>query len=401
MGRLLHVIRRDTSSWAHNSSRLLAGAAVLATAGSVFVPAALSSGGAAAAGGNSFAQTNLVASSGSFSPSLVDPNLTNAWGIALGPKTPIWISDNDSGVATVYGGGINGSPVSLDLTVPVPDGGGPTGQVFNSTLALKPPQQAFPVGGSSGGPADFIVSTEAVGAQGPAGEIQAWNGQAAFVTEDSPTGGPGGMTKPGALFFGLAVTPRSSMGPLLYAADGTNQSIDVFDRNFAPVDTTGMFTDPGLPTNFTPYNVQVLNGKVFVAYAELNKHFTNITAGAGKGVVDVYSLDGALLHHLVTNGKGSPLDEPWGLALAPKGFGTFAGKLLVGNLGNGEINAFNPTSGAFLGTLDNPKGKAIRISGLWGLSVGNATFGGSRSLVFTAGPKGYRAGLLGILNPTS
>jgi uncharacterized protein (TIGR03118 family) len=378
--------------------RFLVGAAALLTAGSVLVPVILSSASAEAAPPNTFVQTNLVASKASFHPSLVDPNLTNAWGIALGKSTPIWISDNDSDVATVYSGGVAGSPVSLDLTVPVP-GGDPTGQVFNPTLAMKPSKQAFPVGGSGGAPAAFIVDTEAVGQQGPAGEIEAWNqSQSAFVVEDGPMGGPGGTTEPGALFFGLAVTPRSSHGPLLYAADGTNQSLDVFDRNFAPIDTTGMFTDPALG-NYTPYNVQVLNGKVYVAYAQLNKHHTNIVAGAGKGIVDVYSVNGRLLHHLISNGTGSALNEPWGLAMAPKGFGPFAGKLLVGNLGNGKINAFNPSTGAPVGTLDNLHGKAIRIPGLWGLSEGNAVFGGSNSLVFTAGPRGYGAGLLGVINP--
>lgn len=398
--RRTHRVGVPAGARRRSHSRSLVGVTALGLVAALFVPVVLSTGGADAAAANSFTRTNLVASGGGFSPSLVDPNLTNAWGIAMGKNTPIWISDNDSGVATVYSGGVAGSPVSLDLTVPVP-GGAPTGQVFNPTLTMAPPQQAFPVGGAGGAPAAFIVANEAFGQQGPAAEIEAWNqDQSAFVVEDSPTGGPGGTTKPGSLFFGLAVTATSSQGPLLYAADGTNQSIDVFDGNFAPVDTTGMFTDPSLG-NYAPYNVQVLNGKVYVAYAQLNHRHTNIVAGPGKGVVDVYSTDGTLLHHLISNGAGSALDEPWGLAIAPAGFGPFAGDLLVGNLGNGKINAFNPRTGRFLGTLDNQNGVPVQIPGLWGLSVGNKVFGGSHSLVFTAGPRGYRAGVLGVLNPSS
>jgi uncharacterized protein (TIGR03118 family) len=116
-------------------------------------------------------------------------------------------------------------------------------------------------------------------------------------------------------------------------------------------------------------------------------------------VVDVYSVHGKLLHHLISNGPGSPLDEPWGLAIAPPGFGPFAGDLLVGNLGNGWINAFDPMTGKFQGVLDNSSGYPITIHGLWGLMVGNSAFGGTRSLVFSAGPSSYNNGSVGVINP--
>ena len=132
-----------------------------------------------------FKQTNLIANKASFGAKLVDKNLTNAWGLAAGPGTPIWVSDNNSGLATVYSGGINGGAVSLDLTVPVP-GGNPTGQVFN------PDSSAFPVGGRTGMPADFIVDSDSVGRAQSPGEIAAWNGGASFVVEDSVKGGAGG-----------------------------------------------------------------------------------------------------------------------------------------------------------------------------------------------------------------
>jgi uncharacterized protein (TIGR03118 family) len=124
-----------------------------------------------------------------------------------------------------------------------------------------------------------------------------------------------------------------------------------------------------------------------------------VVPGAGLGIVDVYSVDGVLLHHLVSNGSGSPLNEPWGMAIAPAGFGPFAGDLLVGNLSNGWIHAFNPTTGQFLGTLDNASGYPLTIHGLWGLRVGNSAFGSPSSLVFSAGPSNYNNGSVGVINP--
>jgi uncharacterized protein (TIGR03118 family) len=346
-----------------------------------------------AAPANDFVQTNLVASSASFGAKLVDPNLTNAWGLAASPTSPIWVSDNNSGDATVYSGGINGSAVSLDLTVPVP-GGNPSGQVAN-------PTKHFLVGGSTGSPADFIVDTDSIGSTQSPGEIAAWNGGSSFVVEDSPTGGPGGTTPAGAVFKGLAISAAPTGGAELFAADVANARVDVFNNKFAPLSTPNEFVDPAIPAGYAPFNVQVLQGDVYVTYGKQNKAHTNVTAGAGLGYVDVYSANGILLKHLVSGGSGSPLDEPWGLAIAPKGFGPFAGKLLVGNLGNGWINVFDPTTGKYLGALENAKGNPIAISGLWSLRVGNSAFGGTDALIFSAGPKGYSEGLLGTLTPGS
>ncbi|MGO9341046.1 MAG: TIGR03118 family protein [Acidimicrobiales bacterium] len=348
---------------------------------------------ASAAPANSFTQTNLVSNTSSAGASLVDPHLKNAWGLAAGSSTPIWVSDNNSGKATVYSGGIDGSVVSLELTVKVP-GGNPTGQVYNPTTS-------FLVGGPSGSPAAFIVSSDSIGSMQSPGEIAAWNGGSKFVVEDSPTGGAGGTTPAGAVFKGIAISATSKSGPMLYAADVANGTIDMFNGSFQSVSSAGEFVDPSLPAGYVPFNIQNLGGKLYVTYGKQNKAKTNVKPGAGFGVVDVYNVNGKLLHHLVSNGPSSPLDEPWGLAIAPSGFGPFAGDLLVGNLGNGWINAFNPTTGAFLGTLDGTNGYPITIDGLWGLMVGNSSFGGSSSLVFSAGPSGYNDGLLGVLNPSS
>jgi uncharacterized protein (TIGR03118 family) len=346
---------------------------------------------AATAAANSFKQTNLVASNASFGAKLTDPNLVNAWGLATGPGSPLWVADNNTGKASVYSGGVKGSAVSLDLTVPVP-GGNPTGQVFN-------PSTSFPVGSSTGSPALFIVATDSIGTTQSPGEIAAWNGGAKFVVEDRPAGGPGGKTAAGAVFKGLALATTPTAGPELFATDVHNATVAVFDHNFAPVSTPAEFKDPMIPAGYAPFGIQNLGGKIYVSYGKQNAKKTDVVPGAGFGFVDVYNVNGKLLHHLVSGGAGSPLDEPWGLAIAPKGFGTFAGDLLVGNLGNGWINAFNPATGQFLGALYGTNGTPIAIDGLWGLRPGSSAFGGAGSLVFSAGPASYAKGLVGILTP--
>jgi uncharacterized protein (TIGR03118 family) len=361
-----------------------AGAPVLAATGAA----------APAAAANDFQQTNLIANKASFHPKLVDPNLTNAWGLAAGPSTPMWVSDNNSGDATAYSGGIKGGAVSLAITVPVP-GGNASGQVFNNDSS------AFPVGGSSGMSAVFIVDTDSIGSQQSPGEIAAWDGGAKFVVEDSPTGGPGGKTPSKAVFKGLAIATNPKAGPEIFAADVANGTVDVFGKDFNPVSTPTEFRDPKIPAGYAPYGIQNLGGKIYVAYGKQNKQKTNVVTGSGLGYVDVYSVNGQLLHHLISGGSSSPLNAPWGLAIAPSGFGPFGGDLLVGNLGNGWINVFNPTTGAFLGTLDGSNGYPITIGGLWGLRVGNSAFGGSSAVVFSSGPDKYNNGLVGTLTPAA
>ncbi len=369
----------------------------LAASGAVVVAAvdpAAASAHAASKATNSFVQRNLIADNASFGAAFTDTNLTNAWGLAAGPQT--WLSDNNSGVVTAYSGGVHGSPVTLQLTEPVP-GGNPTGQVFNATASSAKP--AFPVGGTSGPPAFFIVSSDSIGPTQSPGAIAAWSGGTSFVVEDSPTGGPGGTTPSGAVFKGLAVTTTATAGPELLAADVANGTVDVFDRNFAPVAVPGEFTDPQVPAGFAPFGIQVLKKKVYVSYVMQNATKTDGVPGAGLGFVDVYSVDGKLVRHLVMGGTGSPLDEPWGMAIAPRHFGPFSGKLLVGNLGDGRINVFSPKNGMFMGTLMGKSGMPLTIDGLWGLTVGSNAFGGSTSVVFSAGPNGYADGLVGTLSP--
>ena len=211
---------------------------------------------------NVFTKVNLISNQASHHTSLTDPNLKNAWGITAGPTTPIWVSDNNSGKATVYTGGVNGSKVSLELTVPVP-GANPTGQVFNSF-------KGFPVGGASGNPAIFIVDSDSIGSTQSPGQIEAWDGGAKFVVEDSPTGGPGGMTPKGAVFKGLAIA-NTKAGPELFASDVANATVDIFNSKFAPVSAPGEFTDPRLPAGYAPFGIQALDGKIYVSLRQAER----------------------------------------------------------------------------------------------------------------------------------
>jgi uncharacterized protein (TIGR03118 family) len=376
------TVRR--TSWRVAGSGVVAAGIAVVTA---LVPVATASAGTQ----NSFKQTDLVANNSTFGAKLVDSHLKNAWGLAAAPGGPIWVSDNNSGRVTVYSGGVKGSPVTLDLTVSVP-GGNATGQVYNGT-------GAFPVGGTSGAPAQFIVDSDSIGSTQSPGEISAWNGGSSFVVEDSPTGGPGGTPPAGAVFKGLAISGSPTAGPELFAADVANATVDVFNQDFTPVSTPTEFVDPAIPAGYAPFNVQVLGGDIYVTYGEQNGSKTDVVPGPGLGYVDVYSPDGVLIKHLISGGTGSPLNEPWGLAIAPSGFGPFAGDLLVGNLGDGRVNVFDPSTGSPLGTLDGTNGKPLVIHELWGLQVGNASFGGNKAVIFSAGPKQYSHGVLGILKP--
>ncbi len=289
-----------TRVWFARAALLAAGSAFLAA----FLPAA--SAPASASTTNSFAQTNLVATNAKFGPKFVDHNLTNAWGLAFDPGGPLWVSDNNSGEASVYSGGVKGSAVHLDLTVPVP-GGNPTGQVYNGT-------GAFPVGGATGSSSVFIVDSDSIGAAQSPGEIAAWDGGSSFVVEDSPTGGPGGTTPSGAVFKGLAISAAPTPGPELFAADVANARVDVFNKDFASISTPTEFVDPSIPSGYTPFNVQALGSDIYVTYGMQNATKTDVVPGAGLGYVDVYSPNGVLLNHLISGGTGSPLNEPWGLA---------------------------------------------------------------------------------------
>jgi len=320
-----------------------------------------------------FEQRNLVSDIGGVAR-ITDRNLVNPWGLAAGPTTPLWVADNGTDVSTLYSGAVNGSiPRIVPLVVGIP-GGAPTGVVFN-------PTSGFVIhNGTASAPAAFIFDSEA-------GTLTAWSPR---VPPSSPAQTV--ATTPGAIYKGLAIASTRKHGTLLYAADFHGAKIDVFDSAFGPVTLPGAFVDSGLPAGYGPFNVQELGGRLYVAYEKQDADAEDEIAGAGLGFVDVYNTKGRLLKRLVSQGN---LNAPWGLVLAPRHFGGFGGDLLVGNFGDGTINAYDPRSGAFQGQLVNTDGNPIQIDGLWALRFGNGTFGSPRDLVFSAGIGDEGHGLLG------
>jgi uncharacterized protein (TIGR03118 family) len=328
-----------------------------------------------------FQQTNLVSDQVGVAQ-ILDPNLVNPWGIALNSAGgPFWIANNGTGVATLYGGDVNGSSIAKNaLVVSIPEGN-PTGQVFNDTGDFV---VTAPTGES--GPAIFIFASET-------GQITGWNPRVPLPPPS--TQAQLGATIDGAVFKGLAIANNGS-GNFLYAADFHDGQIDVFDGQFQQTTLAGSFTDPNLPQGFAPFNIQNLDGKLFVTYAQQDADGQNPVPGDGAGFVDVFDTNGNFLQRVAS---GSPLNAPWGLALAPAGFGPFGGDLLVGNFGDGRINAYDPADNfAFRGQLLGTDGSPVTIDGLWALKFGNGVSSGDpNTLFFTAGPDQETHGLFGSL----
>jgi uncharacterized protein (TIGR03118 family) len=325
--------------------------------------------------GTRYRQTNLVSDIQGLAQ-LTDPNLVNPWGMAAGPSTPVWVSDNGADVATLYRGGLKHTPISaVPLVVGIP-GGAPTGQVFN-------PTEGFVVhSGMSSGPATFIFASES-------GNITGWNGN---VPPPAPStqAQPAASTKD-AVYKGLAMASSGGQS-YLYATDFHHNRIDVFDSSFKPVTLSGNFTDPGLPAHFAPFGIQAFGNVLAVTYAMQDADAHDDVAGPGNGFVDVFTSSGQFVRRLISRGA---LNSPWGLAIAPDGFGAFSHALLVGNFGDGTIHAYDPRTGNFLGTLHGKHGAPIQNDGLWGLRFGNGVAGSTRTLLFTAGLNGENDGLFG------
>lgn len=317
-------------------------------------------------------QTNLVSDIPGVA-ALTDPNLVNPWGIATSATSPFWIADNGTGVSTLY----NTSGAKLPLTVKIPSAlsgvSNPTGAVFNGSTAFNSDL--------------FIFSSED-------GAITGWRGALGTTAETLLDG-----SSQQAVFKGLAISTIGS-NSYLYASDFHNDQVDVVPSSGAPA-LTGTFSDPTIPAGFAVFGIQNIDGELYVTYAKQDAAKHDEVEGLGNGYIDIFDLDGNLVKRLVSNG---PLDSPWGLTIAPSGFGNVGGDLLVGNFGDGTIDAFNPTSGAFLGALDGENGDPLVIQGLWGLKFGNGGLGGTvNTLYFTAGIPGNAQvedhGLFGALNP--
>jgi uncharacterized protein (TIGR03118 family) len=348
-------------------------AAVLAAAAGATL--ALTSAAGATGG---YRQFNIVSDQAGHA-AIHDPSLVNAWGLAAGPGTPIWVANNGTSTATLYNGDVGGSaPGKVPLTVNTA-ALDPTGQVYNPTLMFKVPV------GSAMIRSRFIFDSES-------GQISAWP-----LTPHVKTSATVMASVKGAVFKGIALAWDPGHGPMLYAAD-FEHGIDVFNGSWHQVHLDGSFTDPTLPAGWGPFNVQNIDGKLYVAFAKRGAAPPDEQDGAHLGRVDVFDTDGHFLRHLAI---GGPLNAPWGLVKAPSGFGQFSGDILVGNFGDGLIHAYNPANGMLEGNLKWPNGSNIQIDGLWGLRFGNSAFAGTKGLVFSSGPDGEAHGLLGIIRAAS
>jgi uncharacterized protein (TIGR03118 family) len=318
---------------------------------------------------------NQVSDQASVGAPVTDPDLVNPWGLALSPTSPLWVANNGTNTATIYSGGINGAPVTkAGLTVRIPNGA-PTGEVFNDT-------DRFLVTGPGGsGPARFIFASEG-------GDITAWNPTAA------PTDAIVMAHVGKSSYKGLTLLHTRS-GPFLLAANFAQARVDVFDSHFHRVRLPWFFfRDRRIPTGYAPFNVFAVGSRVYVSYAQVGPTGDEID-GPGLGFVDVYTNFGLTVHRVATRGA---LNAPWGMAIAPSTFGSFAGALLVGNFGDGHVSAYR--GGMFLGQLRDAGNVPIAIDGLWDLLPGTATTGGVGTLWFSSGPGGEAHGLVGQLIPT-
>jgi uncharacterized protein (TIGR03118 family) len=329
---------------------------------------------AGAASAQEFSITNLV-SDGSVAAATVDPLLVNPWGMSFSPTGEFWVSDNGTGVSTLYD--TNGIKNSLVVVVP-PAGGGtsggtPTGQVFNGN------GNEFKVtSGGVSGSSVFIFATED-------GTISGWapavNGTNAIIAVDNSSEQAG--------YKGLAIATVGAQD-FLYASNFHAGDVEMYNSSFQLVKT---FTDHTMAKGYAPYNVQVLGNTLYVTFAKQDKDKHDGVAGAGLGYVDAFNLKGKFLRRVVSQGA---LNEPWGLDIAPTGFGAFAGDLLVANFGDGWINAYDAKKGTYKGPLTGANGAPIAIAGLWGLITGNGGQGGDANTVyFTAGLKKEAHGLFG------
>ena len=331
-----------------------------------------------------YQQTNLVSDLPGVA-AVTDPHLVNAWGMSHSPTSPWWISDNGTGVLTLYNGSGTpfppGSPLVVTIPPPLGSPAGtlatPTGNVFNSTSGFVVTKSGV------SGRAIFLFATED-------GTISGWSPAV------DPTNAILAVDKSasGAVYKGLALGSNSS-GDFLFATNFHNGTVDVFDTHFAPASLAGSFADPSIPAGFAPFGIANLGGRLYVTYAKQNAARHDDVAGPANGFVNIFDTNGNLIRRLVTRGR---LNSPWGLAFAPANFGQFSNDLLVGDFGDGRINVVDPHTGDFLGQLRDRDNRAITIDGLWGLAFGNgANAGPTDTLFFTAGIDDEAHGLFGSL----
>jgi len=343
-----------------------------------------------------YVQTNLV-SDGTVTANTVDPNLKNPWGLAFFPGlSPFWVADNNGFVSTLYDGmGVPfpppPAPMPLVVNIPLPNGptgGAPSGLVAN--IFAGNTTVTFPTPGT-GKPSLFLFDTED-------GTVVAWNTALADLTHaviavdnsSHPTAAAG------AVYKGLAIAANGHGAPQLYATNFRSGKIDVFDSNFMPVTlSTGAFTDSNLPKGFAPFGIQSVVGNLWVTYARQDKAKHDPINKPAHGVVDIFDTDGNMIQRFATHGH---LDSPWGVTIAPSTFGEFANDFMIGNFGDGKINAYD-SKGKFEGKLRDGKHKTIVNESLWALSFGGALNSSVKTLYFTAGLHKEKNGVFGAINP--
>ncbi|HSB21715.1 MAG TPA: TIGR03118 family protein, partial [Burkholderiaceae bacterium] len=340
-----------------------------------------------------FSATSLVADTGATGALTTDTNLVNAWGIAFGPTSPVWVANNHSATSTLYDGNGKPQPFAAPRVVALPSGAG--GVDFDATGIVFNPTSDFVItSGANSAAAAFIFD-------GEGGMIAGWSSSvdaASAVITYTDAGG--------AIYKGLAIANNGSAN-FLYATDFHNGKVDVFDAAFkkqTPTATSFAFMDPTLPAGYAPFGIQAIkNGpggttQIYVSYA-MPQGPDNVDNqnGAGLGLVNVFDANGNLVKHLVT--AGGALNAPWGMALAPSDFGTLSGALLVGNFGDGRINGFDPATGAFIGTVASASGVPFALPGLWGIAFGNdAANQPHNTLFYAAGPNDEANGAYGRID---
>jgi uncharacterized protein (TIGR03118 family) len=315
--------------------------------------------------------TSDIPNAGAF----LDANLVNPWGMSISPSGPWWISDNGTGLSTLYIG--SGAPQSLVVTIPSGTGSGtgsPSGTVYNAT-------SDFEINGSQ---TPFLFCTED-------GTISGWyGGSTAFIAVNN--------NSRGSVYKGMALASANGAN-YLYVANFNAGAVEVYDRNYASHSFgSNAFVDSSIPSGYAPFNVQLIGTtKLAVTYAKQDAAKHDDVAGPGNGYVDIYDTEGNLQFRLTHN---LFLNSPWAVVLAPQSFSGFSGDLLVGNFGSGLVTAFNATTGAWIGNMQNVNDLPVQIDGLWGLSFGNGGSGGpANTLFFTAGTFGEAHGRLGSMTP--
>jgi uncharacterized protein (TIGR03118 family) len=327
-----------------------------------------------------YAQTNLVSDQTGVAAA-TDPNLVNPWGMSRSSGSPFWISDNGTGLSTLYTG--TGTAESLVVTIPTGDPtmsstGTPSGTLYNGGTGFVLP---------NGKPAVFMFVTED-------GTISGWNGGTAAVIAVN--------TKSASVFKGVAQATIQfpSFGPAtwLYVADFRKGRIQVYDSSFNHIDAMDhQFRDDWIPRGYAPFNIQNIGGDLYVTFAKQDSAKHDEVDGAGLGFVDVFSPFGFLLRRMQ---HGPWLNGPWALAMAPGDFGIYSHDLLVGQFGSGNVAVYDPGTGEFKGLLEDSTNTPIAVSGLWGLSFGSGgTSGPANTLYFTAGPDSENHGLFGTITP--